>query len=122
MDSDIETVLSRVRDKAVARFQILPPVGGEGCRSSLLCGHLSWPHASFQNSLKRGSSGGCHSNHRPPCFHIPEHCNVCTSSEPSLAHVQHAVTGFYSYIVLSYFSSPFPVLSVLLTIPSHSLE
>lgn len=31
MDSDVETVLSRrVRDKAVARFQILPPVGGEG--------------------------------------------------------------------------------------------
>ena len=30
MDSDIETVLSRARDKAVARFQILPPVGGEG--------------------------------------------------------------------------------------------
>lgn len=30
MDSDIETVLSRVRDKAVARFQILSPVGGEG--------------------------------------------------------------------------------------------
>lgn len=30
MDSDVEMVLSRVRDKAVARFQILPPVGGEG--------------------------------------------------------------------------------------------
>lgn len=31
MDSDVETVLSRrVRDKAVARFQILPLVGGEG--------------------------------------------------------------------------------------------
>lgn len=39
-----------------------------------------------------------------PAVHVTEHCNVCTSSGPSLAHVQHAVMVF-TLIVLSYYSS-----------------
>lgn len=124
MDSDVETVLSRpVRDKAVAHFQILPLVGGEGDAVPVcyvvICPGLK---QAFRTLLREAQGEAVTIITGPPCFHIPEHCNVCTSSDPSLAHVQHAVTGFYSYIVLSYFPSPFPVLSVLLTIPSHLLE